>query len=147
MFTLAISCLTTSNLPWFMDLSFQVLMQYCSLQHWTLLPSPVTSTTGHCFHFGSASSVFLERFIHSSSSILGTLSTWGVHFQSHIFLPFHNINTKVYLSILLLTDICVVSVLGYCEENSYEHSFITVSMHMCSHWSWVHTRQWNYIFM
>ena len=33
MFTLAISCLTTFNLPWFMDLTFQVLMQYCSLQH------------------------------------------------------------------------------------------------------------------
>ena len=46
MFTLAISCLTTSNLPWFMDLTFQVPMQYCSLQHWTLLLSPVTSTTG-----------------------------------------------------------------------------------------------------
>ena len=45
-FTLAISCLTTFNLPWFMDLTFQVPMQYCYLQHWTLLPSPVTSTTG-----------------------------------------------------------------------------------------------------
>ena len=33
MFTLAISCLTTSNLPWFMDLTFQVPMQYCSLQY------------------------------------------------------------------------------------------------------------------
>ena len=44
-FTFAISCLTTSNLPWFMDLTFQVPMQYCSLQHRTLLLSPVTSTT------------------------------------------------------------------------------------------------------
>ena len=42
-FTLAVSCLTTSNLPWLMDLTFQVPMQYCSLQHQTLLPSPVTS--------------------------------------------------------------------------------------------------------
>ena len=39
-FTLAISCLTTSNLSWFVDLTFQVPMQYCSLQHRTLLPSP-----------------------------------------------------------------------------------------------------------
>ena len=39
------SSLTTSNLPWFMDLTFHVSMQYCSLEHWTLLPSPVTSTT------------------------------------------------------------------------------------------------------
>ena len=34
MFTLAI-CLTTSNLPWFMDLTFQVPLQCCSSQHWT----------------------------------------------------------------------------------------------------------------
>ena len=34
-FTLAMSCLTTSNLPFFMGLTFQVPMQYCSLQHWT----------------------------------------------------------------------------------------------------------------
>ena len=41
-------------------------MQYWSLQHQTLLPSPVTSTAGHCFHFGSISSFFLELFLHSS---------------------------------------------------------------------------------
>ena len=35
MFTLAITCLITSNLPWFMDLTFQVPMQYCSVQHRT----------------------------------------------------------------------------------------------------------------
>ena len=63
-FTLAISCLTTSNLQWFMDLTFQVPMQYCSLQHQTLLPSPVTSITGCCFCFGSISSFFLELFLH-----------------------------------------------------------------------------------
>ena len=65
-FTLAISCLTTSNLPWFMDLTFQVLMQYCYLQHLTLLLSPVPSTTGPCFCFGSIPSFFLELFFHWS---------------------------------------------------------------------------------
>ena len=69
MFTLAISCLTTSNLPWFMELRLQVHTQYCSLQHWTLLPSPVTSTTGRCFHFGSVSSFFLELLLLSSSVV------------------------------------------------------------------------------
>ena len=63
-FAFAISCLTTSNLPWFMDLTFQVPMQYCSLQHQALLLSPVTSTTGCCFRFGSVSSFFLELFLH-----------------------------------------------------------------------------------
>ena len=58
MFTLAIFCVTTSNLPWFMDLTFQVPKKY-SLQHWTLLPSPVTSSTASCFCFGSVSSFFL----------------------------------------------------------------------------------------
>ena len=65
-FTLAISCLTTSNLPWFMDLTFQVPMKHCSLQHWTLLLSPVTSTTGCCFCFDSIPSFFLELFLHWS---------------------------------------------------------------------------------
>ena len=66
MFTLAISCLTTSNLPWFMDLTFLIPMQYCSLQHRTWLQSPVIFTIGHCFHFGSVSSFFPELFLYSS---------------------------------------------------------------------------------
>ena len=81
MFPLAISCLSTSNLPWFMDLTFQVPMKYCSLQHHTLLPSPVTSTTGCCFCFGSISSFFVELFLHWSPVVaywaptdLGSLS-------------------------------------------------------------------------
>ena len=94
MFTLAISCLTTSSLPWFMDLTFQVPMQCCSLQHQTLLLSPVPSTTGYCFCFGSIPSFFLKSFLHwspvaywtptdlgsSSSSILSfclSYCSWG----------------------------------------------------------------------
>ena len=30
----------------------QVIMQYCSLQHWTLHSPPDTSSTEHCFCFG-----------------------------------------------------------------------------------------------
>ena len=66
MFTLAICCLITSNLLWFMDLTFQVPMQYCSLQNQTLLLSLVTFTTGCCFCFGSIPSFFLELFLHWS---------------------------------------------------------------------------------
>ena len=66
MFTLAISYLTTSNLPWFMDLTFLVPIQYCASQHQTLLLSPVTSTSGCCFCFGSVPSFFLELFLHWS---------------------------------------------------------------------------------
>ena len=78
-FTLAISCLTTSNLTWFMDLTFQVSVQYCSLQHQALLPSQVTYTTGSCFCFGSIPSFFLELFLHWSPVVIGYLLTWGVH--------------------------------------------------------------------
>ena len=66
MFTLDISCLTTFNLPWFIGLTFQVPMQSCSLQHQTLLPSPVALTSGYYFSFYSISSFFLESFLHSS---------------------------------------------------------------------------------
>ena len=65
--TLAISCLTTANLPWFMDITVQLPMQCCSLQHLTLLPSAVTSTTRCCFCFFSVSSFFMELVLHWSS--------------------------------------------------------------------------------
>ena len=47
-----------------MDLTFYVPMQYCSLQHRTLLLLPDTSTTGYSFCFGSIPSFFLELFLH-----------------------------------------------------------------------------------
>ena len=80
---------TELNLPWFMGLTFQVPMQYCFLQHQTLLPSLVTSTTGCYF------SLWLRLFILSgvispvfSSSILDTYWPWEFITQCHIFLPF-----------------------------------------------------------
>ena len=57
---------SSSSLTWFMGLTLLVPMQYYSLQHQTLLPLPVISTTCHCFCFCSASSFFLELFLHSS---------------------------------------------------------------------------------
>ena len=67
MFTLVISFLTTSNLPWFMDLTFKLPMQYYCLQHWTFLLSPVSSTAWYYFCFGSIPSFFfLELFLHWS---------------------------------------------------------------------------------
>ena len=50
-----------------MDLTFQVPIKYCSLQHQILLLSPVPSTTGCCFRLGSIPSFFLELFLHWSS--------------------------------------------------------------------------------
>ena len=82
MCTLAISCLTTSNLPWFMDLTFQVPIQYCPLQHQTLLPSPVISTTECCFAFGPASSFFPELFLYSSPVVYWAPADLGSSFFS-----------------------------------------------------------------
>ena len=57
-----------------MDLTFQVPIQYCFLQHQTLLSPPDTSTTEYRFHFGSASSFFLELFLCSSPVVYWTSS-------------------------------------------------------------------------
>ena len=57
-----------------MDLTFQIAMQYCSLQHWTLLPSPVTSTTG-CYFF-----LWLSLFILSGviSPLISPVVFWAL---------------------------------------------------------------------
>ena len=75
-----------------MDQTFQVPMQCCSLQHWTLLSPPDTSTTDHHFCFGPAASFFLELLVialHSSPGAYWTSSDCRLIFQFHIFLPFH----------------------------------------------------------
>ena len=98
-FTLAISCMTTSNLPWFMDLTFQVPMQYCSLQHRTLLLSPVTSTVLFLLWLHS---FILSGVIFSliSSSILGTYRLREFPFQYPIILPFHTVHGVLKTRIL-----------------------------------------------
>ena len=99
-FTLAISCLTISNLPWFMDLTFQVPMQYCSLQHRILLLSPVTSTTGYCFCFGSIPSFFLYLFLLWSPVTYWAPNDLGVPLLVSIILPFHTVHGVLKATIL-----------------------------------------------
>ena len=89
MFILAISYLTTSNLPWFMDLTFQVPMQYCPWQHWVLLLPQDTSTNGHRFCFSSASSFLLELLLQFSPVVYGTPNDFrGSSFSFISFCPF-----------------------------------------------------------
>ena len=89
MSTLAVSCLTMSNLPWFMDLTFQVPMQCCSLQHQILLSSPDTFTAECHFCFGPAASFFLKLLVVVLCSFpvaYWTPLTWGAHVSvSYIF--------------------------------------------------------------
>ena len=65
LFTLAISSLTTSNLPWLMDLTFQVPVQYCfySIRHhkWSR------------FCFGPVTSFFLELLVIAPNSSPGSI--------------------------------------------------------------------------
>ena len=116
-FTLSISCLTTFSLPWFMHLTFQVPMQYCSLQHWTLILSPVTSTSGCCFCFGSILSFFMELFLQWSPvaywafTDLGSSSFSILSFcLSYCSWGFQGKNTEVvYHSLLQWTTFCQTS--------------------------------------
>ena len=133
MFSLTISCLTTSNLPWFMDLTFQVRMQYCSLQHWILLSSPDISTTESHFHCGPTASLFLGLLVvllHSSPVAAGYLQTWQIHIQCPIFLSFYTVHVVPMARILgwfaipsssgphfVRTLHCDLSVLGSLTQN------------------------------
>ena len=72
------SHLTSSNLPWFMGQTFQIPMQYFSLQHRTLLLSPVTSTAGYCFSLAPSLHSFWSSFSTDLQEHIGHLLTWGV---------------------------------------------------------------------
>ena len=68
MFNISI-CIITFSLPWFMEQTFQVPIQYGSLQPQILLSPQDTSTTEHCFCVVPEVSFFLELLIialHSS---------------------------------------------------------------------------------
>ena len=136
MSTIAITCLTTSNLPWFMDLTFQVPVQYCSLQHRTLLPKPVTSTTGCCICFGSISSFFLELFLYWSPiaywapTDLGSSSLSVLSFC--LFILFRGFSSQEYWSGLpfpspvgrVLSELSTMTHLSWVALHGMAHSFI-----------------------
>ena len=95
MFTLAISCLTTSNLPIFMDLT--VLL---------FTASDLASITSH-IHCWVLFLLWLHPFILSgviypliSSSILGTYQIGEFLFQCPIILPFHTVHGVLKARIL-----------------------------------------------
>ena len=133
--TLAISCLMTSNLPWFMDPTFQVPMQYCSLQYQT------------CFHHLHIHNwvlflLWIHLFILSrvispliSRSILGTYWPGEFIFQCPIFLPFHTVHgllKQEYWSGLplpppvdhVLPELSTMTRLSWVALHSMAHNFI-----------------------
>ena len=136
MFILAISYLTTSNLSRFIGLTFQVPMQCCFLQHQTLLPSPVTSTTGYCFCFGSISLFLLELFFYWSPvafwapSNVGSSSFCVLSFC--LFTLFMGFSRQEYWSGLsfpspvdhVLSELCTMTCPSSVVLHGLIHSFI-----------------------
>ena len=104
MFILIISCLTRSSLPWFVDLTFQVPKQYCSLQHRILLLLPDTTTAEHQIRFSPAASFTLGRLVLLLCS--SPVAYWtpsdlrGLIFWGHIFLAFYTVYEVLTASIL-----------------------------------------------
>ena len=103
MFTLAISCLTTYNLPWLMDLEHS---RFLCILFFTALD--FTSNTTH-IHSWALFSLWLCLFLLSgvtsllfSSSILSTYWPGEFIFQCHIFLPFHTVHGVFKTRILKL---------------------------------------------
>ena len=119
-----------------MDLTFQVPLQYCSLQHQTLLPSSVTSTTGCCFCFSSISSLFLRFFLYSSPVAywatidLGSSSFSVISFC--LFILFMGFSSQKYLSRLpfpssvdhVLSELSTMTRLSWVALHIMVHSFI-----------------------
>ena len=92
MFTLAISCLTTSNLPWFTDLTPRFLCNIAlySIRFFLYHQShPQLGVVFVWLRLFILSGVFISPLI--SSSILGTYRPGEFIFQCPIFLPFHTV--------------------------------------------------------
>ena len=106
-------------------------MQYCSLQHWTLLLSPVTSTAGYCFSFGSIPSFFLELFLHWSPVAYWAPTDLGSSFFSILsfclFILFMGFSRQEYWS-------------GLPFPSPVDHILSDLSTMTCP--SWVAPRAW-----
>ena len=99
-----------------MDLTFQVPMQYCSLQHRTLLLSPVLWL--HPFIFSGVVSPLI------SSSILGTYWPGKFIFQCNIFLSFHTVHGVLKSRILRWFAIPFSSRPHFVETLYYDPSIL-----------------------
>ena len=126
MITLAISCLTTSNLPWFMHLTFQVL---CNIALYSI-------RLACCFCFGSVSSFFLKLFLHTSPVAYWTPTNLGSSSFSVLpfclFILFMGFSRQEYWSGLpfpspvdhILSDLSTMTHPPWVAIHSMAHNFI-----------------------
>ena len=109
-------------------------MQYCSLQHQTLLPSPVTSITGWWCCFGYISSFFLELFprisLYWAPTDLGSPSFSVLSFR--LFILFMGFSRQKYWSGLpfpssvdhVLSELFTMTCPSWVALHGMAHSFI-----------------------
>ena len=142
MLALAISCLTTSNLPWFLDLHSRFLWNIVLLQHQTLLRSPVTSTTGGCFCFYSVSLFFLELFLFQLH--IEHLSAWGVHLSAS-FLFFFFIIVSFCLFILFMVFSRQEYWSGFPFPSPVDHVLSELFTMTCPCWVALHGMAYRFI--
>ena len=133
-----------------MDVTVQVPMPYCSLQHWTLLPSPITSTTECCFCFGSISSFFLQLLLHSSPVASWALTNLGSSSLTVIsfclFILFMGFSRQEYWSSLpfpspvdhILSERSTVTCLSWVALHGMAHRFIELCKPLCHNKAVIH---------
>ena len=135
MFTLTISCLTASNLPWFMDLTFQVP---CNIALYSIrVYFHHQSHPQLCVVFSLAPSLHFSGFISPliSSSIFGPY--WSGEFPFSIlsfclFILFMGLSRQEYWSGLpfsspvdhILLEFSTMTCLSWMALHSMAHSFI-----------------------
>ena len=158
MLILTISFLTMSSFPWFMGLTFQVPVQYCSLQHWILLSPPDTSTTDCRIHFGPATSYILGLLVilllsspvaywtpsDLGDSYFGVVSFWP-------FIQFMRFSWPSYWSSLpfpspvdhILSELSAVTHLSWVALHSMTHSFVELHKPLCHDKAVIHEVGWK----
>ena len=116
-------------------------MQYCSLQHQTLLSPPDTYTTGPSLCFGSASLFLLELFFHPFPVAYWTPTDLGGSFSSFIlfclFIVFMGFSWQEYWSSLPFP-----SPVELCQNSTMSCSS-WVALYGMAHSSLSYTRLWS----
>ena len=146
MFTLAISCLTTSNLPWFMDLKSQVPMQYLLF----FIAWDFTFITGHihnwaffplwpsCFILSGAKSCPLlfpsgiTFWPGGSSFVAFSYSSWGSHGK------YTGVVCHSLLQWIMFCQDSTMTRLSWVALPSMVHSFIELSKPLCHNRTVIH---------
>ena len=139
MFTLGISCLTTSNSPWFMDLTYQVAICNIALYSIGLYFHHQTHPLSSCSHFDTTASSLLELLVIalcSSAVAYWTLSKLESSSSDIIsFLPFMlsmGFSRQEYCRSLpfpspvdyVLSELFTMTWLSWVTMHGMAHSFI-----------------------